>query len=299
MLSQNPVAPTTSANILAFPSRSGMAALPFAASSALGTTRLADPGSAISFSSLPALDPAAALAHDARNALTTLVMIAGLLGEPGLLPPQHRHYAADLERTTRALGTMIEKLAGNLAQDAKPTPPTASRRTSVGDALTSCAGVLRAVAGPMVNVHVSSETRLPPLAIDDDALLRVLTNLVKNASEAMPKGGAVRITARRALSRTAPAVLVHVSDNGPGIPAFALGRIFEPGFSSKGGSGAEPCGLGLTIVREMVEAAGGSIEFATTRRRGTTFELRLPCLVEPASSARTSVTRANRQLSLE
>jgi signal transduction histidine kinase len=292
MLSQNPVVPTTSGNILAFPSRSGMPALPFATASAPGSSAsgpsvfgavpLAGPLPAIASPVLPALDPTAALAHDARNALTTLVMIAGLLGEPGLLPPQHRHYAADLERTTTALGTMIEKLAGNLAQDAKPGPPTASRGASAGDALASCAGVLHAVAGPMVNVNISSETRLPPLGIDDDALLRVLTNLVKNASEAMPKGGAVRITARRALSRTAPAVLVHISDNGPGIPAYALGRIFEPGFSSKQSAGPEPCGLGLAIVRELVEAAGGSIEVATTRRRGTTFELRLPCLREQA-----------------
>jgi signal transduction histidine kinase len=282
MLSQNPVAPTTSGNILAFPSRPGMAVLPCADASAPGITRLAGPVSAIPLPALPALDPAAALAHDARNALTTLAMIAGLLGESGLLQPQHRHYAADLERTTRALGIMIEKLAGRVARDQKPLPPTASRRTSAGDAVESCAGVLRAVAGPKVNVHLSSESGLAPLAIEDDALLRVLTNLVKNAAEAMPKGGAVRITARRALSRTAPAVLVHVSDNGPGIPACALGRIFEPGFSSKQGAGAEPCGLGLAIVRELVEAAGGSIEFASTRRRGTTFELRLPCLPEQA-----------------
>ncbi len=296
MLNQNLVAPTAACNIVAFPSRPGA---PASASS--DATRLASRRPAVHTQALPALDPAAALAHDARNALGSLLMIAGLLGEAGALPPRYRHYAADLERTAGALGAMIEKLARKPERKTKPGLPASSRHDTAGAALESCAGVLRAVAGPKVSVHISAETRLARLAIEDEALLRVLTNLVKNAAEAMPKGGTVRITARRALSRTAPAVLVHVSDNGPGIPAFALPRIFEPGFSSKPGlrAQAEPCGLGLAIVRELVEAAAGSIEVASTRRRGTTFELRLSCLRQPRRAARTSVTRENRKLCLE
>ena len=251
--------------------------------------------------SLPMLSPAAALAHDARNALTSLHLLSGLLAEPGVLAAGHTHYAADLQSVTHALTGLVSRFAtlgADIPADQPPhgkaLRPTAvpapgvqgsaaqreKRSPSAGEALEACTRLLRIVAGSRVEVHVSSENALPPLAIGDDVLSRVLVNLVKNASEAMPAGGAVHILARRALSQTAPAVLVHISDNGPGIPAHALGQVFEPGFSSKRAisNAAEPCGLGLAIVRELVESAGGTVRVASTRRRGTTFELKLPCL---------------------
>ena len=94
----------------------------------------------------------------------------------------------------------------------------------------------------------------------------------------MPTGGTVTITARRALSQSAPAVLIHVSDNGPGIPSLALGRIFEPGFSSK--NNGSVCGLGLAIVRQLVEASGGEVRVASTRR-----PRHPPAVAPPSSSA--------------
>lgn len=245
---------------------------------------------------LPRLSPAAALAHDARNALTSLHLLSGLLGEPGVLPATHANFAADLGSVTTSLSGLIEKLAAGasrgelLDEHAAPVAKAKAKATetasgkkqagSAGAALASCTRLLATIAGSRVQVYVSAESGLPALAMDDDSLLRVLVNLVKNASEAMPDGGAVRITARRALSRTAPAVLLHVSDDGPGIAPLALTHIFEPGFTSKRpaypGDVAEACGLGLAIVKELVHASGGVIQVASTRRRGTTFELRLP-----------------------
>lgn len=230
---------------------------------------------------LARLSPSAKLAHDARNTLCSLQMLAGLLAEPGVLQAPFARYAADLQTVSTSLHGLVDQLAA--LGEVAPTPlatvkqgPSAPTFQSAGDLLQSCEGLLQAVAGPTVAVHVSSERALPSLAIDEDELSRVLVNLVKNASEAMgANGGTVRVTARLALSRTEPAVLLHVSDNGPGIPAHALGQIFEPGFSSKRNAHG-PCGLGLAIVRELVEAAGGAVKVASTRRRGTTFELRLP-----------------------
>ncbi len=251
--------------------------------------------------SLPTLSPSAALAHDARNALTSLALLSGLLGEPGVLAAGHMHYAADLHSVTCLLTGLLNRFASmapdtdtatdagapaglpsDLSQPGNTAGESAGEQQpkSAGEAIKHCARLLRIVAGSAVEVHISSENGLPPLAIGEEALARVLTNLVKNASEAMPGGGQVQITARRALSRTTSAVLVHVSDNGPGIPAHAIGYIFEPGFSSKRAvaSVGEPCGLGLAIVRDLVESSGGAVRVASTRRRGTTFELRLPCL---------------------
>ncbi len=156
--------------------------------------------------------------------------------------------------------------------------PAARAWSPILDALHACRGVLRAASGSGVAVHVSAESGLPAVALDDESLERVLLQLVKNAAEAMPGGGAVHIMARRALSRSTPAVLVHISDDGHGIAALALEHIFKPGFSSRRSTRgwSESCGLGLTVVRDLVQSVGGSIEVASRRRRGTTFELRLP-----------------------
>ena len=264
--------------------------------------RLSRPLSIGKTTSLPKLSPAAALAHDARNALTSLALLSGLLAEPGVLDPNYAHLAGTLDMVTHALTELVEKFA-NLASDtlvhsaqlgdarlgeAKRYSAThvitaqlpEKQAKSAGEAVESCTRLLRTLAGSKVEVHVSVAKGLSPLALGEDALLRVLMNLVKNASEAMPRGGDVYITAQQALGGAIPAVLVHVADNGPGISPEAVKRIFEPGFSSKwngsNGMAREACGLGLAIVRELVEAAGGEVEVASTRGRGTIFELRIP-----------------------
>lgn len=233
------------------------------------------------------------LAHDTRNALCSLQLLVGYLREPGILSPEHHHALDSLEAVGATLGQLVQQALAtedtapalsnvSASQEAfatKNAPPALEAIPSAGESIQACASLLRAIAGPAVQVYISSEHALPPLTIAAENLQRILMNLIKNAAEAMPQGGAVRITARRALSRARPAVLIHVSDDGEGIPHHALPRIFEPGFSSKpaGGPG-EPCGLGLAIVRELVEAVGGAIQVASTRHRGTTFELRLPTL---------------------
>ena len=227
------------------------------------------------------LTPAEALAHDARNTLTTVRLIANLLSGPGVLQAKDAHLPADLLAAEDALGGLIRKLevlAGATRPAAEPKQDQPAR--SAGDAVLACLPVLELAGKPKTVVYASAESDLPPMRLGQEELNRVLTNLVKNASEAMPDGGTVRVTVRKALSLTSPAVLIHVSDDGPGIPAFALGQIFEPGWSTKTGTAAEACGLGLAIVRELVEAAGGKVRVASRKRRGTTFELRVPCIAK-------------------
>ncbi len=235
----------------------------------------------------PGPSAAAKQEHDARNALCSLHMLAGLLDEPGVLAPSAQHYARDLQEIAETLTHLIESFllpveVARRPQAASPAasaaPVSKSPTISTGETLVSSKPLLQTAAGPWTNVHVSSESKLPAMALPADAFHRVLINLVKNAGEAMgTPGGTVRVTARRALSRDKPAVLIHVSDNGPGIPAHALGLIFKPGFSSRSNRSCAP-GLGLTVVRQLVESVGGSVRVGSTRRRGTTFELRIPTM---------------------
>ena len=111
---------------------------------------------------------------------------------------------------------------------------------------------------------------LPPVRCHPHRLNQVWMNLLLNAVQATGDGGAVTIrTAVRG-----DTVRVEVADTGSGIPADTLQRIFEPGFSTKGGRVS--MGLGLAIVREIIEQHGGRIAVVSEQNVGTTFTVDLP-----------------------
>jgi signal transduction histidine kinase len=108
---------------------------------------------------------------------------------------------------------------------------------------------------------------LPPALGDVDQLRIVFGNLVRNAREAMPQGGRVSITGRRAGDR----VEVAVSDTGVGIAPEHLARVTEPLYSTK----ARGLGLGLAIARSILEKNHGSLRVASEPGRGSTFTVLL------------------------
>jgi signal transduction histidine kinase len=101
-----------------------------------------------------------------------------------------------------------------------------------------------------------------------DQVRIVLGNLVRNAREAMPGGGKLSLTARRA----GACVEVEVSDTGVGIAPEHLARIMEPLYSTK----ARGLGLGLAIARAILEKNQGSLRVASEPGRGSTFTVSLP-----------------------
>ncbi len=264
----------------------------------------------------PRLQQVDGLAHDARNVITSLSLMAGMMAEPGVLAAKHAHFAGDLESLGHTLSRLIEQLSQTAGTAAQASPglrpvgngalgnkePVFSREPlrgrlpsaagmagqasaagpdqDAGASVKSCERLLAAVAGPAVALHISFERGLGKLALGGDEVTRVLVNLVKNASDAMPSGGRVAITVRKALGAD-PAALITVQDTGTGIPAHAMGQIFQAGFSSKKPGRRWPAtahhGLGLTIVRELVESVGGSVRVSSTLKKGTTFELKVPC----------------------
>jgi signal transduction histidine kinase len=107
-------------------------------------------------------------------------------------------------------------------------------------------------------------------------------NLLLNARDAL--GGTGTITVRTGAGRpdlarpsAEPGQFLEVEDNGPGIPPRALERIFEPGFTTR----ARAQGLGLTVVRSIVEDCGGSIQVDTEAMRGTRIRVLLPSAAPP------------------
>jgi len=150
----------------------------------------------------------------------------------------------------------------------RKTLPYGRPVANLAEELLASEHLLVALAGPHIRIDLSISGGQRPIAMTGDDLTRVLVNLTRNAAEAMPCGGDLRI----ALEEGPEFLSLTFADNGPGIPEGALETIFSPGYSSHAGSqrasdpDADPHvwpvrhrGLGLSIVRSIVSAAGGSI----------------------------------------
>jgi len=119
-----------------------------------------------------------------------------------------------------------------------------------------------------VSVRFALPEHLPYLLVDDRRMVVVFRNLLTNAAQAMPAGGAVRITAEV----TGTTISISVADTGSGIPSEHMRQLFEPFFTTK----TIGVGLGLPICKEFVEANKGTISVASEVGKGTTFTITLP-----------------------
>lgn len=145
--------------------------------------------------------------------------------------------------------------------------------------------LLSALAGPSIAVTMEADGGAQAVRLTGEDLTRLLVNLVKNAAEAMPKGGHIHIglREREVAQGAAPCLALTVEDNGPGIPEAALEKIFLSGYSwrseaAEAGNGWPQShrGLGLAIVRSLVEGAGGRITAANRTPGGACFTLEFP-----------------------
>ena len=116
----------------------------------------------------------------------------------------------------------------------------------------------------------SLDDACPKVSADGDQMSQVFINLVMNAIHAMPEGGTLRI----GLTSNKDGVQLTVADTGHGIPQEVLTKIFEPFFTTKEfGKGT---GLGLTVVKGIIEEHQGEIAVASEDGKGTVFTVSLP-----------------------
>ena len=126
------------------------------------------------------------------------------------------------------------------------------------------------IAHSRITVDKSVESSLPPVLADRDQLIQVLINLVMNSLHAMPEGGKLRLS----LARENSHVRLGLSDTGHGMPEEVRSKVFDPFFTTKDfGKGT---GLGLTVVKGIIEEHGGTIAVESAVDQGTTFWIRLP-----------------------
>lgn len=214
---------------------------------------------------------AAGIAHDFNNMLTAVlgnVSLARLSSGP----------SEDLLLEAENACLRARTLANRLLTFAKGGEPV-KKPAALGPLLRDAAEF--AVRGSAVQCFYDIANDLPVVDVDAHQLSQVVHNLVVNGTEAMPRGGALKISAQ---GNRAPKgrrgrgfVSFTVEDKGSGIHRDLLCKIFDPYFSTK----AKNSGLGLTVVYSIVQKHGGVVEVDTTPEQGTRFTVYLPVGVRP------------------
>ena len=133
--------------------------------------------------------------------------------------------------------------------------------------------------GQPVTFQIELEPGLPFVPMDRRLIRQSLVNVVVNAMQSMPRGGVVKVRARSELYSGRPHLRIDITDQGMGIPAELLHRVFEPFFTTK----AQGTGLGLAVVKRILDEHHGEIAVDSAPGRGTTFTFRLPLAASEAS----------------
>jgi PAS domain S-box-containing protein len=216
---------------------------------------------------------AAGIVHEINNPLTSISVYGEyLLSKLTRSGAEH----ADLKRVERILRSSdrIMSFTRNLLTYARPSKEEA-QPIVLNDALQEAVGFCEHIVRDAgVSVELDYGENLPKVNAVPGQLHQVFVNLITNACNAAPEeGGRVRLSSRL---HGHDRIYVEVQDNGVGIQAAELNRVFEPFFSTRRkGTGT---GLGLSIVRNIVEEHRGTIEIDSEAGRGTTVLVTLPCL---------------------
>ncbi len=116
--------------------------------------------------------------------------------------------------------------------------------------------------------------QLPRATIGPVECNRIIHKVIINSIQAMPGGGVIKV--KTFLDRTHGGIGINVTDEGVGITPDHLSRVFEPFFTTKESGIDKSSGFGLSIIRSIIEAAGGSIHIKSSLRKGTTVQIFLP-----------------------
>jgi len=221
---------------------------------------------------------AAAIAHEVKNPLAGIEVMAGVLKRQ--LPDSED--AQSILRDIIKEAKMANAIVLEVLDFVRPIRLQVER-VSLADVVRDAISMAEShIARGEVQIQVALPEDLAPIQGDPHQLRQLFTNLLTNAFEALGGTGLVRIAAHQlppeeepsagAESQAVPMIQMEVTDNGPGIPADVMERIFSPFFTTK----PQGSGLGLAIVRKIVDAHDGRIDVSARPEGGTRFGVTLP-----------------------
>lgn len=218
-------------------------------------------------------DAARRIAHEIRNPLQPIALALHRIEKTVADDPERRERVRDAVAAILAEVEALKRLSAGFAEFARMPDPAPE---SV-DLVELVRGALELVSFPGVRVEFEACPESVPVRVDRGQIRQVLTNLVKNAAEAMPSGGTVRLVVGTRRGAGAGQASLEVHDEGPGVPEAERERLFQPYFTTK----AEGTGLGLPIVQGIVTAHGGRIEVEAGQSGGALFRVLLPLEPRP------------------
>jgi len=238
---------------------------------------------------------AGGVAHDFNNLLTVINGYGHMMLD-ALRPGERLHSHAEqiVKAGNQAAALTTQLLAFSRRQMIQPKP------VDLNHVITNLEKMLRRVIGEDIALYTLLSPDLAPIKADANQMEQVLINLVANARDAMPRGGALtvatkNITLAEALrcesSELPPGSYVEmaVSDTGEGMDADTRSHLFEPFFTTK--ERGKGTGLGLSSVYGSVRQNGGGIVVWSERGSGATFRIYLPQLREPAIAEKPEAAR--------
>ena len=225
-------------------------------------------------------DFVANVSHELKTPLTSIAGYAETLLGDAPDPETSRRFLATILGNAQRMQRLVDDLLDLSRIESGRWRPQAEPVNLAGAAQDAWSGLAARAAGRGVSLVVEAEPEATTVHADPQALSQILTNLFDNALRYAPDGG-------RIVCRSVPdagGITVSVHDDGPGIPAEHLPRVFERFYRAdpararaEGGTG-----LGLAIVKHLVEAHGGRVGATSERGRGTTVSCWFPG--EPASA---------------
>ena len=206
------------------------------------------------------------VAHDFNN---LLMIVSGNLHKirQDLTSERGLRALSAIETATQRAASLTSQLL-SFARRQSVNPQT----IDLADRITSVREVLISALGRMIALHIDIEPEVWPVFVDPAEFETALLNLIINARDAMPEGGALTVSAQNDPAQAR--VVLSVRDTGIGIPDDVLNKVFDPFFTTKPvGKGT---GLGLSQVHGFAHQAGGTVEIDSALGKGTTVRIHLP-----------------------
>ena len=209
------------------------------------------------------------VAHDLRNPVGAIASVLTMMDQQ---PPAEEQTRTWLKLIRQATDQSLA-LINNILQLEISAGKLKKESVELAELLETCTGTMQFKAA---RKHQSLRLEVEPmiLSIDREKIWRVVINLLDNAIKFSPEGAEIRLSAVRGNGEAQ----ISVSDQGIGIPAGMEGKLFTLGDEAKraGTAGESSFGLGLALVRQIVQAHGGTIGVCSREGEGTTFSIRLP-----------------------
>jgi PAS domain S-box-containing protein len=232
---------------------------------------------------------AGGIAHDFNNMLTVINGYSGYV--LGKMKPEDPYYTKlrDIRDAGDCAATIVRQLL-NLSRKEAAKP----QLVKVSDATGRMQHILNRLLGDSIELVLTHAPEAGSVKMDPGQLEQIFLNLIVNARESMPEGGTLTVTTEHvrmeeiheelipSKERTGDFVRITVKDTGTGIDPALRTRIFEPFFTTK--KRGMNTGLGLSIIRGIVEQSGGALSLESQVGKGTTFRVYLPQAPESVGS---------------